>query len=303
MKVSVILTTYNSESSLQRTLDSIYNQTGIHKEFELQLIVVDDCSTDQTQAILKRNNIEFFTTNNNSGGPNRGRNLGLNQSDGDAICFIDHDDEWMPNKVLQQIQLLKYAPIVTCGHLTMNTQENRSYQTKIPERCSDGFALFEINETFISKLTARKGGQNTYFGGLMIDSSLDDVTFEEEIGKLDYDYILRLFYGRRSVEFCAPLFKRNVDGSNLSLDEEYRLQDYHYGMNFIDQYVHEFPHEVYVSRKRFNGTLARYYYLVDEMSKARHYFMKSELSPKTIMYYLTTFAGSSMVKKYFKVFG
>ncbi len=51
-KVSVILTTYNSEYQIQEVIDSIYNQQGKGKLFEIELIVVDDCSTDSTQKIL-----------------------------------------------------------------------------------------------------------------------------------------------------------------------------------------------------------------------------------------------------------
>ena len=91
-KVSVILTTYNSEYQIQEVIDSIYNQQGKGKLFEIELIVVDDCSTDSTQKILSKNDIDFSTTSKNSGGPNRGRNIGLKQCTGDFICIMDHDD-------------------------------------------------------------------------------------------------------------------------------------------------------------------------------------------------------------------
>ena len=60
VKVSVILTTYNSEKQLQKVLDSILNQKGIDKDFKLELLVVDDCSTDSTNKILQNNNIKFI---------------------------------------------------------------------------------------------------------------------------------------------------------------------------------------------------------------------------------------------------
>ena len=71
MKVSVILTTYNSEGSLQATLDSVSNQTGQGTDFDIELIVVDDCSTDSTTSILHQNAIEYRSTSYNTGGPNR----------------------------------------------------------------------------------------------------------------------------------------------------------------------------------------------------------------------------------------
>lgn len=54
-KVSVILTTFNCENQLQDVLDSIKNQEGVNKLFKLELLVVDDCSTDATRNVLKEN--------------------------------------------------------------------------------------------------------------------------------------------------------------------------------------------------------------------------------------------------------
>jgi glycosyltransferase involved in cell wall biosynthesis len=72
IKVSVILTCYNSEKTLQRLLDSIFSQKSLGEEFNIEIIAVDDCSVDSTREILNRNNIEYLSTGSNSGGPNRG---------------------------------------------------------------------------------------------------------------------------------------------------------------------------------------------------------------------------------------
>ena len=60
-KVSVILTTFNCENQLQDVLDSIKNQEGINKLFKLELLVVDDCSTDATRNVLRENKIKFYS--------------------------------------------------------------------------------------------------------------------------------------------------------------------------------------------------------------------------------------------------
>ena len=61
-------------------------------------------ASDKTTEILKDKNISYLTTEKNSGGPNKGRNIALKHSSGDFICIADHDDIWFPNKV---ISLLK----------------------------------------------------------------------------------------------------------------------------------------------------------------------------------------------------
>ena len=103
MRVSVILTTYNSANFIQRTLNSILSQQGKGSVFELELLVIDDASTDNTPHILARNNIVYISNSENSGGPNKGRNIGLKIATGDYICFCDHDDAWEPSKIIRQL--------------------------------------------------------------------------------------------------------------------------------------------------------------------------------------------------------
>jgi len=76
VRISVILTTYNAEKPIRRTLNSVFAQNGINRDFELELIVIDDCSTDQTPDILQEYGIDFYQTPANYGGPNLGRNCG-----------------------------------------------------------------------------------------------------------------------------------------------------------------------------------------------------------------------------------
>ena len=51
--ISVIVTVYNSEDSIQQVIKSIKDQTGVGSEFNLEVIVVDDCSTDNSYNLLK----------------------------------------------------------------------------------------------------------------------------------------------------------------------------------------------------------------------------------------------------------
>ena len=64
ISVSIILTTYNSGDQLLEVINSITNQNGIGIDFSIELIVIDDCSSDNTVEILKKNNIQFLSTNN-----------------------------------------------------------------------------------------------------------------------------------------------------------------------------------------------------------------------------------------------
>jgi len=301
IKVSVILTTYNSENQIQEVIDSIHKQEGKDELFELELIVVDDCSTDSTADILDRMNISFISTKKNTGGPNKGRNIAISQCKGDFICIADHDDIWFPNKISELISVSNLAPIITAGYTLEETNSGRK-EERVNKSSSD-FVEYKKNETFLTKLTKSKVGQQTYLGSIMFCSSLKHILFEETYGMIDFDWVLKLFNNQKSVEVCDALYLRKVEGSNLSLNQQYRINDYQYSLQSVAKYKSKYEKEVKLAERRINGSMGRYYYLIGNMRLARVYFLKSRIELKTILYLITTFVGSKIVKRYFKIFG
>ncbi len=300
--VSVILTTYNSGDALSPTIESIRSQTGQGDLFEIELIVVDDHSTDDTWEQLQTMGLTAHRTPSNSGGPNAGRNIGLTQATGDYICIADHDDRWHADRLSRLLPHLERVPIVTSGHTLLDITSGKEITRK--SEASAGHILFGRNKTFLQKLTKDRSGQHSYLGSIIYDRALlGGNHFEEEYGVVDYDWVLRLFHEQESIEVCASLYTRSVDGSNLSLDEEYRIKDFTYSKQYVEQYRSAHPKEVGLGIKRMHGTLARYYYLTGNMRKAREYFLLSGISLKTLGYYCTTFIGSEYVKKKFNIFG
>lgn len=100
-KISVVLPTYNREEKLRDSIQSVLEQT--YKE--LELVVVDDGSTDGTQEMIhtiKDDRLRFIKLNENKGVSNA-RNEGVNQSESDWIAFQDSDDIWRPEKLERQI--------------------------------------------------------------------------------------------------------------------------------------------------------------------------------------------------------
>ena len=299
-KITVILTTYNSGKRLQRTLDSIFGQNGNGITFDLELIVVDDCSTDHTREILRRNGIEFYSTDRNSGGPNRGRNIGLEHATGDYICLIDHDDTWESDKLISQLKVARFYPIVSTAYTVMDTYAG---QSAVVGTASNEVTIYSKNQAFLQRLIKSKSGQRACLSTLMLHGSLRHVRFEEHYGMVDYDWYLRLLEGHSSAELSRPLMTRYVNRENLSLNKDYRKKDYLFTMACLEQYEKSYPREVALARKRLNGSIARYFYLTGEMQAARMYFKKSYWDVKTAMYYFTSYYGNELVKKHFRVFG
>lgn len=104
MLISVIMPNYNGGCHIESSILSVFKQTFSNWE----LIFVDDCSTDNSTSIIEKysrndDRIKCEKLNSNSGTPGVPRNIGLNQSKGDYIAFLDSDDIWHPQKL--EIQL------------------------------------------------------------------------------------------------------------------------------------------------------------------------------------------------------
>lgn len=101
--VSVIIPTYNSATYLPETIESVLNQSYS----KIEIIVVDDGSTDATKEILKAylGKITYYYIRNS--GPSAARNAGINRSTGDWIAFLDSDDIWIPEKIEKQLDTMK----------------------------------------------------------------------------------------------------------------------------------------------------------------------------------------------------
>jgi teichuronic acid biosynthesis glycosyltransferase TuaG len=110
-KVSIIIPTYNSEKFINRTIQSVIDQT--YKDWEL--IIVDDLSKDKTREILnewkkKDERIHLIFLDKNSGGPAHPKNVAISETHGKYIAYLDHDDEWMKDKLEKQINVLEKDP-------------------------------------------------------------------------------------------------------------------------------------------------------------------------------------------------
>jgi uncharacterized protein (DUF1919 family) len=104
--VSVIIPVYNGERFLKEALDNVLNQ----KYYPLEIIVIDDGSTDQTRTIVNHyaDAIRYIYQKNK--GPSAARNTGIKAANGNVIAFLDVDDLWSLNKLNAQIDIFKQQP-------------------------------------------------------------------------------------------------------------------------------------------------------------------------------------------------
>ncbi|MES2946962.1 MAG: glycosyltransferase [Pseudomonadota bacterium] len=106
--VSVVIPSYNSESYIRETLDSILAQT--FRDFEI--LVVDDGSTDHTRDLVSAYGAPVRLITQQNAGVCAARNHGIQQARGQYICLVDHDDYWFPHKLSGQLEQLQTHPEV-----------------------------------------------------------------------------------------------------------------------------------------------------------------------------------------------
>jgi len=101
--VSVIIPVYNRVNLIDRSINSVISQTYPINE----IIVIDDGSNDGTYDLIKRNFPQVSLQYQENKGVSNARNIGIKLAKSKWIAFLDSDDEWLPKKVEEQINLLK----------------------------------------------------------------------------------------------------------------------------------------------------------------------------------------------------
>ena len=106
MKISAVIPAFNAAHFIDQALKSIHNQTHPVDE----IIVVDDGSTDNTEAIVRSSAPEALYLRQENQGPSAARNRGIEAASGDWVAFLDADDQWTPQKTTEQLIALKKQP-------------------------------------------------------------------------------------------------------------------------------------------------------------------------------------------------
>lgn len=113
--VSVIMPIYNSSKSLKTSAGSVLSQSYRN----LELILIDDCSTDDTIEIAQGlcgsdNRVRLLRLDCNRGA-GVARNLGIDKALGSHIAFLDSDDEWYADKLAKQIDFMSLTGAAFCA--------------------------------------------------------------------------------------------------------------------------------------------------------------------------------------------
>lgn len=110
--VSVIIPVFNGGLFIEKAIDS-----ALYQNVSLEIIIINDCSLDNTEEIIKKYlwlpNI-IYIKNRKQLGVSESRNLGVKMARGSYIAFLDADDWWRKDKLIQQINLLEKTGACIC---------------------------------------------------------------------------------------------------------------------------------------------------------------------------------------------
>lgn len=129
--ISVVIPTYNRADTITRAIMSVLNQT--YKD--LEVIVVDDNSNDNTDEVIKNiidGRVKYYKFHENKGAC-AARNYGIEMSRGEYIAFQDSDDEWDKNKLKKQVDYLikNNLDIVSCRVKSINNKCEKIFPINI----------------------------------------------------------------------------------------------------------------------------------------------------------------------------
>lgn len=217
--VSVIVPTWNRGKTLEKCIRSIMSQS--YKN--LEIIVSDDFSTDNTEEIVKSINDPrlVFIKGARGGRPAIPRNKGLKIAKGEWIAFCDSDDYWLNDKIAKQLEDVRQNNVLaSCTNGYLDNTENIYFKKK--SECIDTFDLIKKNEIICSSLFIKKN----------LIKKIGYFSEEEEFAAFeDYQFWLRVSLYTKIYYNQTPLLRYTTqspdsvrkDNFNESLTKRWRV--------------------------------------------------------------------------------
>lgn len=207
-RISVIIPNYNYARYLDQAVESVLVQSYEN----IELIVVNNGSTDNSLEVLEKYRHKIHLINQPNLGQSGARNSGLSLSSGEFIAFLDADDFWEPNKLEMQISLMNDSTqLVYCGISPFRDPGNEKLQNVLPKykgSCSNYFIDLPGASIVLS-------GESTalFSRELLLSVGLFDVELNSTAG---WDFFRRCSRFTNFDFVSAPLVNYRLHSSNMS---------------------------------------------------------------------------------------
>lgn len=289
--ISIIIPNYNRGHLLKDVLDSVINQTYQ----PLEIIVVDDKSTDDSIAIIQRlqetiSNLILIQQEANSGA-NACRNLGVSRANGTFIAFLDSDDYFLPTKIEKQMAVFNQYPEI--GFVVTGFGSKAIHP--IPE------GIVPIKETIMQN---NLGG----FSTLMVKKSLF-----LQVGGLDchlqscqdWDLFLKLLTVSKGYKMFENLVIYEVQEDSISKNVSKVVQGYKIvskRARALNSTLELIPEPNLIAYQEYY--LAMRYFGLKEMKLTRKHLLKSiktRPQPIPLLYFIAALFGFSSLSNLLRI--
>ena len=289
--ISVVIPSYNRATFIAKTLNSIFEQTHTN----LEIIVVDDCSKDNTEQVIcsiDDPRIVYIQHSKNKGAP-AARNTGIQAAKGEYIAFLDSDDTWSADKLEKQLAVMDQSPftpgLVFTGIDFINAQGDVRY-VHLPKQAWRGHVYKKMLGENLAGTTSTALVRRECFAKSGI--------FDEVLrARQDYDLWLRISK-HYAIDFVRePLTHQyEHDDQRITTDISNRIQ----GRNVIFEKIAN-------DLKNYPKKLARYHYETGalyfgsgDIKQGRRLMLKSlryHPIPKAFALYLLSFVNKRLLNR------
>jgi glycosyltransferase involved in cell wall biosynthesis len=216
--ISVVIPSYNAARFVNQAIESVMHQTYS----PVEIIVVDDGSTDDTAQILAALGDRICYVHQANGGLSKARNRGIREARGELVAFLDADDKWLPEKLQKQWERLRADPDLKFVHTDVFDLIETTGEVVHEDRNGRRFTGDCYLEFF-------KGNVIIPSTVLVTRSCLDQIgIFDEEIrgaSTQDMDLCLRIARHHRFSYVDEPLVLYRMHPDNASRNRRMMLED------------------------------------------------------------------------------
>lgn len=225
--ISVIIPTYNRVKLLPRALESVLAQSYQ----DIELLVIDDGSTDETEQLIKNNYPQVKYLYQQNRGVSAARNLGISRAQGEWLAFLDSDDQWLPEKLEKQYAALEKSNLQICHSNEIWQRNGKLVKQQAKHYKSGGNQFARCLESCVIGPSAIVVHRDVFKELGIFDEALPDCE--------DYDMWLRIC-AKYQLAFCseALLIKHAGNWPQLSLKsgplDKYRIYALNKLLNFTN---------------------------------------------------------------------
>lgn len=257
MKLSILLITYNQSKYIEQCLDSISMQKA---EIEIEIVVADDCSTDNTAAIIRqyaeRSLFKFIflpTTNNLGFVKNYQR--AFNACTGNYIAVMEGDDYWTdPSRLTKHVQFLEQhlECVMTMNRYIMRNEFSNSYSV-IGWTSPDMFEYVNGHQMAIEN---RLGNMSACVFRTSEIRKIKPDMFDMPIADWLIGMVLCEYGPIAVLNDCMSVYRIHKNGQWSKMNEKEQLEKMNELMEKYDQYLeHKYHHEFTLHKRRLNGAI------------------------------------------------